>query len=74
MPIWSEMLRELGQTAAQGSSPDFDTGRNVVLYASGWLQNDAPPGLTSINEEDTHALMEVTSGLQGTNLDGAGRL
>lgn len=82
MPIWSEILRELGQTAAQGDAPDFDgvrrrylaelhrhTRRNVVLYASGWLQRDAPPTLTSINEEDIHALMEVTSGLQGTNLD-----
>ena len=82
MPIWSEILRELGQTAVQGGAPDFDgvrrrylaamhghTRRNVVLYASGWLQKDAPPALTSINEEDIHALMEVTSGLQDTNLD-----
>lgn len=83
MPIWSEILHELEQTAAQGGSIDFDgvrrrylarlhehTGRNVVLHASGWLQKDAaPPTLTQINQEDIHALMEVTSGLQDTNLD-----
>ena len=82
MPIWSEILRELTQTAAPDKPPDFDgvrrrylaalqehTGRNVVLYASGWLQKDAPPALTSINDEDIHALMEVTSGLRDTNLD-----
>ena len=82
MPIWSEILRELDQSTPQGSPPDFDgvrrrylaglnkhTGRNVVLYASGWLQKQAPPALTSINDEDIHALMEVTSGLQGTHLD-----
>lgn len=82
MPIWSEILQELGQTAVDGGAPDFDgvrrkylaelhlhTGRNVVLYASGWLQRDAPPTLTSINDEDIHALMEVTAGLQGTDLD-----
>ena len=47
MPIWSEILAEL--TSRQ--PPDFDgvrrkyvaelhghTGRNVILYASGWLQ------------------------------------
>ena len=82
MPIWSEILRELAQTAAPGGAPDFDgvrrryiaalhghTRRNVVLYASGWLQKDTPPALTSIHDEDIHALMEVTSGLQGTTLD-----
>lgn len=83
MPIWSEILRELSNTATQGRAPDFDgvrrrylaalhnhTRRNVVLYASGWLQKaDAPPALTSINDEDIHALMEVTSGLHDANLD-----
>ena len=82
MPIWSEILRELAETTVQGGAPNFDgvrrkylaalhehTRRNVVLYASGWLQKDVPPALTSINEEDIHALMEVTSGLQDTNLD-----
>ena len=83
MPLWSDILAELEQSAAQGSPPDFDgvrrryldglhrhTNRNVVLYASGWLQrDDAPPAHISITDEDIHALMEVTSGLQGSNLD-----
>ena len=82
MPIWSEILRELSKTAPQGAPPDFDgvrrrylsslhrhTGRNTVLYASGWLQKDAPPARTSINDEDIHALMEVTSGLRDSTLD-----
>ncbi len=83
MPLWSDILAELSQSAAQGSPPDFDgvrrrylaglhrhTDRNVVLYASGWLQrDDAPPTSTSITDEDIQALMEVTSGLRGPNLD-----
>ena len=83
MPLWSDILAELNQSAPQGSPPDFDgvrrrylaalhrhTDRNVVLYASGWLQrDDAPPARISITDEDIHALMEVTSGLRGPNLD-----
>ena len=82
MPIWSEILRELSNTASAAAGPDFDgvrrrylaelhghTCRNVVLYASSWLQKDIPPALTSINDEDIHALMEVTSGLHDANLD-----
>ncbi len=77
MPIWSEILTELGKT------PDFDgvrrkyllelhhhSGRDVILYASGWLQkSDAPPALTSIGDEDMQALMEVSHGLEGGDLD-----
>ena len=78
MPIWSEILAELNTT----SPPDFDgvrrkyllklqkhTGRDVILYASGWLQSEAPPALVSIGEEDLHGLMEVTSGLRGLGVD-----
>ncbi len=82
MPIWSEILAELAALTQQGASPDFDgirrkyllklyehTGRNVVLYASGWIQKEAPAASISINDEDIHALMEVTSGLSGGDLD-----
>ena len=82
MPIWSEILQELKQTTAGGAAPDFDsvrrkylanlnrhTGRNVVLYASGWLQKDAPAAHTSISDEDIQAFMEVTSGLRNSDLD-----
>ena len=83
MPIWSEILAELASTQEQGNPPDFDgvrrkylaetyrhTGRNVILYASGWLQNtDVPPALISISDEDMQALMEVSQGLAGDQLD-----
>ena len=45
------------------------TGRPVILYASAWLQKEAPPFVTSIGDEDIHALMEVTNGLRGSRLD-----
>ena len=82
MPIWSEILSELARTQQQGQPPDFDkvrrkylvelyrhSGRDTILYASGWLQADAPPALVSINDEDMQALMEVSYGLQGKELD-----
>ena len=83
MPIWSEILAELAKTTAQGAPPDFDgvrrryllelhrhTNRNVILYASGWIQKeDASPTLVSIGDEDIHALMEVTAGLEGPHVD-----
>ena len=81
MPLWSEILREL-HDSAQGETPDFDsvrrkyllklyghTGRDVILYASAWLQKDAPPEFTTIVDEDIHALMEVTAGLKGPCVD-----
>ena len=84
MPIWSEILAELSATAqARGGLADYDgvrrkylhllrehTGRDVVLYGSGWLQKpQLPPESVSITDEDVHALMEVSSGLQGPALD-----
>ena len=83
MPIWSEILAELASTQEQGHPPDFDsvrrkylaelhlhTQRNVILYASGWLQkNEVPPALVSIGDEDIQAFMEVSNGLEGDELD-----
>ena len=82
MPIWSEILAELTPQVA-GTPPDFDgvrrkyllelhqhTQRDVILYATGWLQKpDVAPHLTSIVDEDIHALMEVTAGLRGPDVD-----
>ena len=82
MPIWSEILAELNETA-KGKPPDFDgvrrkylhqlnkhTKRDTILYASGWLQRQqVAPGLISIVDEDIQSLMEVTSGLRGPSLD-----
>ena len=83
MPIWSEILAELARTQEQGRPPDFDgvrrkylaelhrhSQRNVILYASGWLQKeDVPPAAVSINDEDMQAFMEVSHGLEGNGLD-----
>ena len=82
MPIWSEVLRELHQSTSKGLAADFDgvrrkylnllhehTGREVILYASGWLQKEAPARSTSIVDEDIHGLMEVTSSFSGQKID-----
>ena len=44
------------------------TERQTILYASGWLQKEDAAS-TSIGEEDIHALMEVTAGMSGRELD-----
>ena len=83
MPIWSEILSELHSSSEQDGIPDFDgvrrkyllelhhyTGRDVILYATGWIQKrEAPAASVSIGDEDITALMEVISGLKGPNLD-----
>ncbi len=46
------------------------TGRPTILYATAWVtQPGAPPSLTSVTDEDVHALMEAVHGLTGPNLD-----
>ena len=82
MPIWSDLLAELASSSDQGVPPDFDgvrrkyllelhhhTKRNVILYASGWIQKQVDPITVSIGDEDIHALMEVSWGLEGPDLD-----
>ena len=83
MPTWSGILAELNETTSGNRPPDFDgvrrrylaalyahTGRQTILYASGWLQRQtAPPSMTSIYEEDILALMEVTAEMPGGELD-----
>ncbi len=78
MPIWSGILAE----SHSGQPQDFDgvrrkylielhrhIRRNIVLYASGWLQGEAPLGLVSIVDEDMQAFMEVSQGLESNHLD-----
>lgn len=80
MPIWSEILAELAAGGRQ-SAPDFDkvrrkyltllhrhTKRNVILYASGWLQKPGSDSV-SIDDEDIQAMMEVSQGMRGPDLD-----
>ena len=86
MPTWSEILAEAREPLADGGeSLDFDgvrrkyllrlhehTGRNVVLYASAWVQKrdiSAPGAFFAIDDEDIQALMEVTAGLHGSEVD-----
>ena len=82
MPIWSEILAELHKNRLPNGTPDCDrvrrkyllalheyTNRAVVLYASGWLQKDDAPPAVLVNDEDIHGLMEVTSGMQATDVD-----
>ncbi len=82
MPIWSEILRELAATGGDNKPVDFDgvrrrylfqlhieTRRNVILYASGWLQNARSDLAGSISDEDIQGFMEVCHGLQGSKLD-----
>ena len=82
MPIWSDILTELRPEQPE-SQPPYDnvrrkyltklshhTGRDVILYASGWLQKaDAPSELVTISDEDIQAFMEVSNGLSGKDLD-----
>jgi len=84
MPIWSEILGELSRTGAPDGPKDFDgvrrkylyklrghTKRDVILYASGWIQKEgaSSSSLVSIGDDDIHALMEVSAGLKGPCLD-----
>ena len=83
MPIWSEILAELMQSRRGNAPPDFDrirrkylaqineyTGRDIVLYASAWLQKENQPAdAVSIDDGDIQALMEVTHGAQSAELD-----
>ena len=82
MPIWSEILGELSATAERERPPAFDpvrrkyldglhrfTQRDTILYASAWIQKpDVSVGI-GIDDEDIQALMEVTQGLDGDELD-----
>lgn len=81
MPIWSEILGELRATGSPGKQFDYDgvrrkylaslhqhSQRNVILYASGWLQKEGLPAAL-VSDEDIQAFMEVSNGLSGNALD-----
>ena len=81
MPDWNEILEELKETEhdlrskAKGSydvvrrrylSNLHDiTGRNVIIYYSGWLQRGDLPK-TAINDEDKNGFMTVFHNLDHT--------
>lgn len=69
MPNWHDILNEIGKT---GSSHDVVrrnylknlseyTGRNTIIYYSGWLQKNAPG--TEVNDSDKTGFMTVINGL-----------
>lgn len=72
MPNWNELLVEVSEIKLP--SP-YDavrrkylgllqqkTGRNVIIYYSGWLQKQGAPG-TEINDEDKEGFMTTVNGL-----------
>lgn len=83
MPTWSEILNEIKVGLPQSGPKIFDivrrkylaqlhqhTGRNTVIYASGWIQKPrAPAEVLSMADEDVQGLMEVFHGLSSDNLD-----
>ncbi|HHV74986.1 MAG TPA: S49 family peptidase [Thermoanaerobacterium sp.] len=78
MPAWNDILNEIN---AAGSTHDIirrkylsdlykRTGRNIIVYYSGWLQKSQllpnDPGIFSINEEDKNAFMSAIDKLDLT--------
>lgn len=70
MPSWNEILDEIRTT---GSTHDVirrrflktlnvKTGRNVILYYSGWLQKPDVPGM-DVNDSDKNGFMTVIHGM-----------
>jgi len=70
MPNWNQILDEI---RAAGSMHDVIrrrylakvhevTGRNVIIYYSGWLQKGGAPGV-DINDEDKNGFMTVVHGM-----------
>jgi hypothetical protein len=72
MPNWHDILNEIGKT---GSPHDVVrrnylkllseyTGRNTIVYYSGWLQKNVPG--TEVNDSDKTGFMTVINGLDRT--------
>lgn len=72
MPNWHDILNEIGK---MGSPHDVVrrnylkklsdyTGRNTIVYYSGWLQKNVPG--TEVNDSDKTGLMTVVNGLERT--------
>ena len=70
MPSWHEILHEISES---GSTYDIirrkylkklyeKTGRNIIIYYSGWLQKPGLPGV-EVNDNDKNGFMTVIRGL-----------
>jgi ATP-dependent protease ClpP protease subunit len=72
MPNWNELLVEVSEIKQPGPYDvvrrkylgllQQKTGRNVIIYYSGWLQKQGAPG-TEINDEDKEGFMTTVNGL-----------
>src|SRR2546422_5300783 len=74
MPSWNELVDEIKN---QGSTFDIIrrkyirnlaevTGRNVIIYYSGWLQKPQMGALAGINDNDKNGFMTAIKGLDRT--------
>ena len=70
MPSWHDILQEISES---GSTYDVirrkylkklyeKTGRNIIIYYSGWLQKPGLPGV-EVNDNDKNGFMTVIHGL-----------
>ena len=79
MPIWSEIGKELQESGPPANYDEvrrnylvalhLHSKRDVILYASGWLQKPETTNDSTISDEDIQGFMEVCSNLQGPRLD-----
>lgn len=84
MPTWGQILDELHQreNLLPNGSPDFDgirrryiirlsalTQRDVIVYASAFLDRPDVSGLTQIELGDLQGFMNAIAGLKGRQLD-----
>lgn len=85
MGTWSDIANEISATNKPGGKPDYDgvrrkylaalkkhTKRNVILYASRWVQGgvpSVPQSVYQITDSDLQGFMETIYGLKGKHLD-----
>lgn len=80
MPSWGEVLEEIKEKASDAGPHDTlrgdylsdladYTGRDVILYSSGWTHLNTPSSDFSMTDGDIQGLMEVIYQLEGDELD-----
>lgn len=84
MPTWGQILEELNRSEFRqpNGAPNLDalrrhylarlsalTNRPVIVYATCFLEKDAPPNLVQINLGDIQGFMETLNGINQRELD-----
>lgn len=81
MPAWSYILDEIKEvketrpTAYDEVRREYlldlhdYTGRDTILYSSGWTEVDEPSAKAAITDTDVHGFMQAIHGLEGDCLD-----